>query len=240
MNPDIDTVALDDAAAAERKAALAQIPAMWANPPAELLSKLPKGKVDLDYMGHADITLALISIDPFYDYGWLTHPDGTMLIQDRGRRLVLEGWVKVHGHVHRCVGTCEANKFEPEKELIGDLLRNGAMRFGFATQLWSKAEQYDWAQMIEPSTSSGLYEPQRQPEPEPEIDPAVAEAWATFMGLTKQLDAADKQALGEFWAEHSGGAAKPTITTVSLYDVEVLIAEATRLTIGGSFVDPAA
>lgn len=45
-------------------------------------------------------------------------------------------------------GTCEDRKFEPEKELIGDLLRNGAMRFGIGLALWAKEE---WADLAPPS-----------------------------------------------------------------------------------------
>lgn len=143
--------------------ALAAIPARYANPPAELLSKLPKPTsrentkghcsecggwhglpaVHLDYMGHADVTLALIEIDPTFDYGWITDPDGAMIIREQGKRLVLEGWLQVHGVKRLCVGTCDAGKMEPEKELIGDLLRNGAMRFGVATGLWSKSDAHE-------------------------------------------------------------------------------------------------
>lgn len=142
---------------------LAAIPAEYANPPANLLSKLPKPiskdarkgncpecggyhglpAVHLDYMGHADVTLALIKIDPEYDYGWLTKDDGSMLIANRDGRLVLEGWLEVHGKRRRCVGTAPASKGEPEKELIGDMLRNGAMRFGVATGLWSKSDGHE-------------------------------------------------------------------------------------------------
>jgi hypothetical protein len=147
----------------DRRHLLAQVPVEYATPDPALLSKLPKPTrknankglcnvcggwhglpaIHLDYMGHADVTLALIAIDPLFDYGWLTHDDGTMLIVDRSGRMVLEGWLEVHGVRRRCVGTCESGKMEPEKELIGDLLRNGAMRFGVATALWSKSDAHE-------------------------------------------------------------------------------------------------
>jgi hypothetical protein len=38
------------------------------------------------------------------------------------------------------VGSCKADKDDAAKELIGDALRNAAMRFGIAINLWSKAD----------------------------------------------------------------------------------------------------
>jgi hypothetical protein len=37
-------------------------------------------------------------------------------------------------------GSCEPGKRDAVKELIGDAIRNGAMRFGVAGGLWSKGE----------------------------------------------------------------------------------------------------
>lgn len=117
------------------------IPTKYAQPDASLISHIPKGGVQLEYVGHADITLALIDVDP----GWTWAPagrteTGAPVIEERGNRLVMWGTLTVCGVTRECVGTCEARKADPEKELIGDLLRNGAMRFGIGTKLWSKAD----------------------------------------------------------------------------------------------------
>ncbi len=47
-------------------------------------------------------------------------------------------WAKltICGVTRLAYGSCEAGKGDPEKELIGDMVRNGAMRFGVATALW--------------------------------------------------------------------------------------------------------
>lgn len=119
---------------------LTRIPAKFATPPAELVSQIPKGNTTLDYVGHADVTLMLIQADPTWQLDWVCRDDGTMNIVHRGNRLILEGTLTLCGVTRRCVGTCQDNKAEPEKELIGDLIRNGAMRFGFATKLWSKTD----------------------------------------------------------------------------------------------------
>lgn len=123
---------------------LAEIPGKWAVPPPDKVSKLNRGRnVVLDYMGHADVTLALIEIDPTYDYGWVTDEHGRMMVERADKLHVLHGWLRVLGQTRWGVGTCEVRKEEYHKELIGDLLRNCAMRFGVATALWSKVERSD-------------------------------------------------------------------------------------------------
>jgi hypothetical protein len=84
------------------------------------------------------------------------------------KRLVMWGYLTVHGVDRLCVGTCEPGKGDPEKELVGDLLRNGAMRFGIGTKLWSKATDADPAgsgqagfrrnRKAEPATPEPAYE----------------------------------------------------------------------------------
>lgn len=120
--------------------ALRQVLDQWAKPPKELVDKLPKGGTTLDYMGHAAVTRALIEVDPEWNWEPVCDEHGIPVIQARGKRLVMWGRLTVLGKTVFCCGTCEDRKFEPEKELIGDLLRNGAMRFGIGLSLWSKDE----------------------------------------------------------------------------------------------------
>lgn len=147
---------------AEQLAALAAIPAKWAQPPREAISKLPKPTkrdapkgscsecggwhglpaVHLDYMGHAETTLALCDVDP----GWTWSPaaidpaTGGPIITVRNGQATMWAVLTVHGKMLMGVGTADAGKGEIEKELIGDFLRNAAQRFGIATALWSKAD----------------------------------------------------------------------------------------------------
>jgi hypothetical protein len=124
----------------DRSARLAAVPKKWANPPADMISKLPKGGAMLDYMGHADVTLALLDVDP----EWTLEPilvDGLPAVTRNEKGYVLWCYLTVLGHKRICVGTCETSKKEPEKELIGDALRNGALRFGIGTGLWSKSDK---------------------------------------------------------------------------------------------------
>lgn len=145
--------------------ALAFIPTKYASPDPKILSKLPKptnrnnekGKckecggwhglpaVHLDYMGHADVTLALLDVDPLWSWEPVAFDPltGGPIIGQQGNRLVMWARLTILGKSMLGVGTCEAGKPDPEKELIGDFLRNAAMRFGIATNLWSKADSAD-------------------------------------------------------------------------------------------------
>ena len=137
------------------------------SPPPEIVSKLPKGKgrgtkgsdeiscdvcggwhlpgmFHLDYVGHADTTRVLIEADPLWSWEPLAFtPEGLPLFErtDRGSPYGL--WIKltVHGKTMLGYGSCDDNKSDAEKELIGDAIRNAAMRLGIALDLWSKAQQ---------------------------------------------------------------------------------------------------
>lgn len=139
-------------------ASLAQIPAKWWTPDPSIVAKLPRGgsgepsscrvckgyhksgAVHLDYVGHADLTRALIEIDPEWDWEPVAFDDeGLPRVYERRNQLVLWGRLTLLGKTRLCVGTCVSNKDDAEKELIGDMLRNGGMRFGVFGALWSKA-----------------------------------------------------------------------------------------------------
>lgn len=111
--------------------------------PKEAISKMPRGGVQLDYVGHAATTDRLNTV--LGADGWNWEPmafdeDGTPKIVVRGQQATLWGWFYVKDVKRPAVGSAMANKTELEKELIGDLIRNGAMRFGVALELWSKDE----------------------------------------------------------------------------------------------------
>lgn len=112
-------------------------------PPAELVGKLDKGFGQLDYLGHAAVTDLLLAHDPC----WSWEP---VAVDEVGRPLVDRdsgGWPRglwirltVHGLTRLGYGTCAPNKPDAVKELIGDALRNAAMRFGIGLNLWAKEE----------------------------------------------------------------------------------------------------
>jgi hypothetical protein len=130
--------------AAHRDPALQALFDRWATPPKELLGHLPKAGQQLDYLGHADTTRALLEAD----LAWTWEP---VAVNEAGEPLIVvrDGtarmWIRltVCGVTRLGVGTVPAGAFDVEKQLVGDALRNAAMRFGVALSLWSKSEWDD-------------------------------------------------------------------------------------------------
>jgi hypothetical protein len=195
MNPDTP---IPDAAR------LAAIPARWATPDPAIVSKMPKAGIHLDYVGHADITLALIDIDPT----WCWEPaaidpaTGGPVITTVGNRLVMWGYLTLLGVRRMAVGTCEARKGEPEKELIGDLLRVAAMRFGIATALWSKAER---AEAGQPEPAPVKAKPAGKPAAKaPAADEPTQEQFKQMNALFERLGFDTRESKAEFVAHTIG------------------------------------
>ena len=95
--------------------------------------------VHLDYVGHAALTDRLLDADP----GWNWEP---VAFTERGTPAIDENggmWIKltVCGVTRYGYGHPDGKKGgDAIKELIGDALRNAAMRFGAALDLWHKGD----------------------------------------------------------------------------------------------------
>ena len=93
----------------------------------------------LDYVGHAALTDRLLNVDP----NWQWEP---LAFDDRGFPAIdADGgmWIKLTVCGLTRLGYGDAgNKTGPDatKERIGDALRNAAMRFGAALDLWHKGD----------------------------------------------------------------------------------------------------
>lgn len=112
--------------------------------PDSAIGKLPRAGITLDFVGHADVTDRLLAVDP----EWTWEPvafaeDGGPLIRNDGKVATL--WIKltVCGVTRYGVGNEVPSKFDLEKLLISDALRNAAMRFGVALDLWRRGELDD-------------------------------------------------------------------------------------------------
>jgi len=228
VSADVETITLPDGRVmprAEFAAALARLTAPF---PADQVEKLPKqlrsgdqdkGKcargsnysadghycggwharsMHLDYIGHAGITARLGEADPFWTWEPMGLTEaGTPLMNDDGM------WIKltVLGVTRYGYGD-PGGKRGPNavKEVIGDALRNAAMRHGVATYLWSKSEAAE-------RTKSGAEEPAPQqaapraqaarPAPAPATPPAQADR-----NWKRELDATtDPDELVVLWAD---------------------------------------
>lgn len=121
-----------------------QAAALRAPFPREAIGKLPKGGQQLDYVGHAAVTDRLLAVDPEWSWQPIAYAeDGGPLIRYGAKEASL--WIRLTVcNVTRIgVGICPASAFELEKQLVSDALRNAAMRFGVALDLWSRQPLLD-------------------------------------------------------------------------------------------------
>lgn len=97
--------------------------------------------VHLDYVGHAALTDRLLDADPAWSWEPLAYNDGLPAFDKSGGL-----WIKLtvcgvtrNGYGH-AASKPNADPGAREKEVIGDALRNAAMRFGAALDLWHKGD----------------------------------------------------------------------------------------------------
>lgn len=107
--------------------------------PPESVGKLPKGGTMLDYVGHAAVTDRLLTVDP--DWSWEPFAVGAdgLPMPDREGNL----WIRLTVCGVTRIGVGDGKN---AKERIGDALRNAAMRFGVALDLWAKENLVEFAQ----------------------------------------------------------------------------------------------
>lgn len=121
--------------------------------------------VHLDYVGHAAATDRLLSVDP----EWTWEPfalgaDGLPVLSRDG-----DLWIRltVAGVTRPGVGDGASMK-----ERIGDAIRNAAMRFGVALDLWAKEDLHAARGAEDDSTSAGKSTRGRRTKTPPETPPA--------------------------------------------------------------------
>lgn len=93
--------------------------------------------IHIDYVGHADTTDRLLAVDPAWNWEPLGFNETGLPAMDGNSgmwiRLTVGGVTRLgYGHAGSKRGG------DAVKEIIGDAIRNGAMRFGVALDLWRK------------------------------------------------------------------------------------------------------
>ena len=116
-----------------------------------------KDAVHLDYVGHAALTDRLLDADPEWCWEPVAYTDAGLPAFDQSGGL----WIKLtvcgvtrlgYGHA------APKPNMDPgarEKEVIGDALRNAAMRFGAALDLWHKGDLHPDDADVGPTPSTG-------------------------------------------------------------------------------------
>ena len=138
----------------------------------------------LDYVGHSALTARLLQADP----EWTWEPvafgeDGLPRFDNNGGL-----WIRLTvGGVTRLGYGDAQGKQGPNavKEAIGDGLRNAAMRFGAALDLWRKGDRKD------AETARGV-----QPAPQSAVPDEIVHEWVDAL-----TDADTLTALARLWAE---------------------------------------
>lgn len=113
---------------------------------AECDNYITERHIHLDYVGHGAVTDRLLEVDPDWSWEPLAFDQSgmpTFVYDDRGNPISL--WIRltVCGVTRLGVGTCPSGQGDAEKVLIGDALRNAALRFGVAVDLWIKGHGED-------------------------------------------------------------------------------------------------
>ena len=153
---------------------LAGIVREYFHPDPEVISQREVNGRRLNYVGHGHITRILLDIDPLWSWEPLEIRDGRPVthlhngqIHRRDRDSIdvptvsLWGRLTIHGVSRIAVGSLDAHKPDLDKELVSNLIVNGAMRFGIALALWTGDDTPVVTQM--PSRAS-----QTAPEPRKE------------------------------------------------------------------------
>jgi hypothetical protein len=114
--------------------------------------------VHLDYVGHAALTDRLLDADPLWTWEPVTFgPNGLPALDSNGGM-----WIKltVCGVTRLGYGSADGKSGgDAVKELIGDALRNAAMRFGAALDLWHKGDLHVSDEAEEPKDEPKREEP---------------------------------------------------------------------------------
>lgn len=117
-----------------------QAAALRAPFPKSQIGKLPRAGIQLDYVGHAAVTSKLLEVDPLYTWEPIAvNPDGSPALTNVGLspQTKMGLWIRLTVAGVTRPGFGDGNSI---KECISDAIRNAAMRFGVALDLWAKED----------------------------------------------------------------------------------------------------
>lgn len=153
--------------------------------------------IHLDYVGHAEVTDRLLSVDPEWSWEPVSFDAAGLPTISKGVGGEYVLWIRltVAGMTRLGVGSVFGGT-DVEKQLVSDALRNAAMRFGVGLALWAKTE-LEAPDGVDVETGEVKAESKQKPEPVEKVSPflqAVLTA-AERAGL-------EDEALNAFLAAH--------------------------------------
>jgi hypothetical protein len=123
---------------------LEEIISKYGVPDPKIVGKLPKGGMQLDFVGHADTQKALSEIDPTWSMEPVAFDEfGLPAFRVENGMAHMAAWMTLLGVRRLGVGSVMHNKPDLYKELLSDALRNCAMRHNVYLSLWTKSEWDD-------------------------------------------------------------------------------------------------
>ena len=149
--------------------------------------------IHLDYVGHAALTDRLLDCDPNWYWEPLAFGDNGLPTFDSTGGL----WIRLHVHGHSRLGYGHAttSNFKEigsdTKEKIGDALRNAAMRFGAALDLWHKGDLH-----VEERSEEGM-----KILDDEQYKALVSENMVSVSAIKTALDNEDYSTAKESWNE---------------------------------------
>lgn len=115
------------------------------------------------------------------------------------------------------------------KGAVSDALKKAAQQLGIGLYLARSADALDAEFELDAQVNGH----QEQQESGPSKDD---EQWNVFLDMTKKMTTEQKKELNSFWEKHSNGKPKPTKSNATPEDIQALIAEALRISFGGTYV----
>ena len=169
-----------------------EILSKYAVPDPKIVGKLPKGGAQLDFVGHADITRLLLEIDPTWRWVPIEWKDGRPAIHVENGMATMWGELTLLGQARLGVGSVRADKVDLDKELVGDFLRNAAMRFGICLSLWTKQEWEDLGETPKKPARPVGTAVKQTPQPYAKPEPTVTQASSDELLSQKQREDFEK------------------------------------------------
>lgn len=156
--------------------------------------------IHIDFVGHADVTDRLLSVDPF----WSWRPFTVDELQGVPPSFRDGLWIMLTVCGVSRPGFGDAAGGKGAKEAIGDALRNAAMRFGVALDLWAKGDR-EWSN-AEKSGAETMHPDERAPR-ERQHDtawngPSTAELLAQIDADAARAGVTYEQATARFLSDH--------------------------------------
>lgn len=188
--------------------------------PPESIGKLPKGGQMLDFVGHAAVTDRLLSVDPEWSWEPLALGEDGLPALDRGNNL----WIRltICGVTRLGVGDGKS-----AKEAIGDAIRNAAMRFGVALDLWAKENLVEFAMSAATANRQSeapaplTDEPPDLHHPEPGDKPMTAKTRGQLFALFGQKGVPEDQQLAG--VNHLNGTAHTSRKDITEQEAKAVI-----------------